>query len=200
MVLKFGEEEARGTVEVRPDPRVEISMADRQANWAARQRAGAVQEVLADALTRIVAAGADADATLTRIQWVQQVAEAGGTEFEGDDDKPFADLKKDAEEFKKELGELEGFFRTPAGTKGITGEVRALEELQRAGWYIGSSRGAPSSAVLEHLGAAEELASAGVDSLNAFMAGPYEEFRAKVLAEEELQILGTYPALEMPTP
>jgi hypothetical protein len=198
VVLQFGGEEVRGTVEVRADPRVEISMDDRRANWEARQRAGAVQETLADALTRILAARNDTDVVLAQIDRVQQLAEAEGQEFDDDEDKPFADLEKEAGQFKKDLTGLEKFFRDPAGTKGITGGIKAWSELSRVGWYIGSTKDAPSPAVLRHLEIAERLAAAGVDSVNAFFSGPYEEFRAKVLAEEELRLFGSWKDLEMP--
>ena len=198
VVVRFGEDEVQGTVEVRPDPRVEISMEDRRANWEARQRAGAVQETLADALTRVAAARSDTDVVIAQINRVQQLAEATGQEFDDDEDKPFADLKKEAGEFKKELTGLEKFFRDPAGTKGITGGIKAWSELSRAGWFIGSTKDAPSPAVLRHLENAERLAAAGVDSVNTFFSGPYQEFRAKVLAEEELRVFGSWEALEMP--
>ena len=175
-------------------------MADRQANWDARQRAGAVQEVLAEALTRVVAAHADTDVVLGQIRRVQGKAEADGQEFEDDADKPFADLKEEAGEFQEELGELEKIFRTPSGTKGITGGVKVWNELSRAGWFIGSTKDAPSASALRHLEAAETLAASGVDSLNTFFAGPYQEFRDKVLSENELQIFGEYEALELPSP
>ena len=200
VVVKFGDEEASGTVEVRPDPREDISMGDRQANWDARQRAGAVQEVLAEALTRIVGARSDTDAVLGQISRVQGQAEADGQEFEDDEDKPFADLKKEAGEFKKELTELEKVFRTPRGTKGITGGIKVWNELSSAGRFIGSTKDAPSPSALRHLEAAETLAASSVDSLNMFFAGPYQEFRDKILSENELQIFAEYEALEIPSP
>ena len=43
------------------------------------------------------------------------------------------------------------------------------------------------------------MASA-VDSVNSFFSGPYEEFRAKVLSENELQPFGEWDPLEMPSP
>ena len=198
VVVKFGEEEARGTVEVRPDPRADISVADRQANWDARQRAGAVQEILAAAITRIMAARQDTDTVIGQIHRIQQLAEAGGAEFEEDEDKPYHGLEEEAGEFKTELGELEKFFRTPSGTKGITGGIRAWGELSRAGWYIGSTRDAPSPAVLRHLESAEHLAAAGLDSVNAFFSGPYQDFSSKVLSEDELRLFGEYEELQMP--
>jgi photosystem II stability/assembly factor-like uncharacterized protein len=200
VALKFGEDEARTSVEVRPDPRVEISMADRQANWDARQRAGAVQEVLADALTRIVSAQGDAKFVMQQIDQATQLAEAAGEEFEADEDKPYADLRREAREFKKELTQLEKLFRDPSGTKGITGGVKAWSELARAGWLIDSTKEAPSPSAIRHLEAAERLAASAVDSVNAFFAGPYTEFRSKVLSEEGLQPLGAWEPLEMPQP
>jgi hypothetical protein len=200
VVVKFGEEEATGTVEVRPDPRVEISMSDRRANWDARQRAGAVQEVMADALTRIVAARGDTKFVAKQIEQVTQLAEAAGEEFETDEDKPHAGLKKEAAEFQKELTKLEKLFRTPSGTKGITGGVRAWSELSRANRLIGSTKEAPSPSAMRHLEAAEQLVASAVEQVNDFFAGPYEEFRTKVLAEDELRPFGAWEPLEMPQP
>ena len=50
------------------------------------------------------------------------------------------------------------------------------------------------------LEAAERLAASAVDSVNEFFSGPYEEFRAKALAEEDLRPFGAWGPLEMPQP
>ena len=122
-----------------------------------------MQEILADALTRIVARAATRRSSSARSNACGQLAEAAGEEFEDDEDKPFAELKKEAGEFKKELDGAGEALPEPVRTKGITGGVKVWSELSRAAGYVGSTKDAPSPAVLRHLEAAEGLAAASVD-------------------------------------
>ena len=137
---------AEGTVEVLADPRIQISSADRDANWDAIQKAGALQEALAAAVSRIGELRSD-------IQTVQKKASAkkkddgesedGESASEGEseesseeeaDDGP-APLPKQAGDLLKKLGELEDEIWTKPGTKGITARNKALNKV---GSLIGS--------------------------------------------------------------
>ncbi len=194
VVLEFGEESAKRPVRVLNDPRLKISAEDRRANYETRRRVGALQDLLADALTRIVDARDDVDLVIERIERVRREAKARGVEWE-EEAKPYADLEKEAREFRKELVDLEKEIRIPPDTKGIPADDTPLGRVRRVQWFLGSSWEAPSSEVLEYLRRAEVATRTAVESTNAFFAEKLPEFRRKVLQESELSILADSPAL-----
>ena len=198
-VLRFGDEEVRAQLKVVPDPRVDFSLESRRANWETRQRAGRLQETLAEALQRIVDARADAADVMTRIERVRREAKADGTEWDEPADAPLHDLTEAVKDFQKDLTELERTIRADPAGKGIQGGVYPWSLLSQAGWFMGSTWDRPSPEVLEHLARAERMARGAIEGVNAFFAEDYVAFRERVAAAEALrERLGDVEPLQMP--
>ena len=53
-MLEYKDTEIEGEIDVLPDPRFDIPTGDREAAWAAVQRAGALQESVTEAVQRIL--------------------------------------------------------------------------------------------------------------------------------------------------
>jgi hypothetical protein len=190
--LHFRDEVASQPVRVLADPRTDLTLGDRRANYETRRRAGALEEMVADAITRIVNAREDVDTLLGRIDRERQDQKQHGVEWE-DDAKPYGELEKSAREFRKKLDELEKGLRVPPGTKGIPADETPLARIQRVQWFLGSSWEAPSPELLEHLRDAESAVRAAVDSTHVFFADELPVFRSKVLENKDLEILADTP-------
>jgi len=199
VVVRFGDEEVRSDVTVVADPRVGFSTDDRQANWDARQRAGAMQEVLADALARIVDARSDAAEVMTRIERARRDAKVDGAEWDEPEQAPLHELAEAVKEFQKELDGLETTIRPDPDGKGIQGGIYPWNLVTQTNWFMGSTWDRPSPEVLEHLARAERLAREAIAGVNTFFAEDYPAFREQVTGAEGLdERLGDVDALEMP--
>ena len=198
VVLRFGDEEARGTVEVLADPRVDFTATDRRANWDARQRVGKVQETLAEALQRIVDARADAQDVMDRIERVRREARIEGAEWDDDTDAPMHELAEAVKEFRKGLKELETTIRFDDEVEGIQGGVKPWSEVSTAGWFLASTWDRPSPEAMEHVARAESMAREAIAGVNAFFAEQYPAFRAKVVEATELVRWPEMEPIEMP--
>jgi photosystem II stability/assembly factor-like uncharacterized protein len=198
VVVRFGEHEASGTVQVLSDPRMTFTVAERQANWDARQRAGRLQEVLAIAVQRIVDLRSDADGVLARIERHRREERHAGVEWEQPEQAPLHDLEKTTRDLKRSLDELEKSLRVAPGTKGIVDDATPLGELSTASWFLGSTWDAPSPTVLEYLRRAEARAAEAVRVVNAWFEAELPAYRENVQRANELQPLLDLPDLELP--
>ena len=124
--LSLNDHETEGTVRVLPDPRENISQAERVAKQDAMTRAGEVRDVLAEAITRIYRTRKDVDVLLGKVRLALKEAEeadpgAGESAAEGEDgeESPLETLQKSGQKLKKTLTELEKKLWVPPDTKGI---------------------------------------------------------------------------------
>lgn len=170
---------AEQTVKVLPDPRYEGRLGGRQANFAALERAGKVQEALAEAVERINQTRADVDAVTAKLKARVKKDEK---------DPPGEELTKAGRDLRKKLDEVEKRLWQPEGAKGILPETDAENRLDYAIRAIGSSYDAPTPAQLAYLERAESEARKVLADFNRLFAEDVAAFRAKV-RELDVQLL-----------
>lgn len=206
VTIKFKDDEVKGTVQVLADPRLTSTTASRQANWDAQQRAGKLQEVVAEAVQRIKDTAADADVLAKKVNTAlakekEEREKAGLPEAKADSAEEAADPRrafvKRVGELKKGLTALEKRFWIPPDTKGIAYEDQPLSRVQTAQWFLGSSWDQPTPATLAYLGRAErELQQVLVD-FNKFFAEDVAAFRKEIDALQ-LRLLPELQPLAVP--
>ncbi|HSL82645.1 MAG TPA: hypothetical protein VLF66_07695, partial [Thermoanaerobaculia bacterium] len=115
VTVRYGGEEASREVRVLPDPRVEISQADRQAKYEAVLEAGQLRERLTEAIERVRAARRDVERIQAKAKEAQgedraagaEAAANGEAEEAGRPTRPWPGLLKDAGRLDRGLDELE---------------------------------------------------------------------------------------------
>ncbi len=185
--IKYEEHEASGSVAVLPDPRYDIPMAEREAKQAAVMHAGAVQEVVVEAINRVRDTRSEIDAVLELLQ----DEGAGGETSAGE-------LRRAARALQGSLEELEARLWDPPGsTKGI---VRSDKPYRRIDYVIdslGSSWDGPTPAQQAYLEAAEAQTEEVLLDLNRIFAEEVSGFRSQVEAVG-LSFLEPLEPLELP--
>jgi hypothetical protein len=177
--VTYGERTAEGTVTVLADPRFDIPEAERVAKQDAIMRAGALQEVVAQAVERIDATRADIDAVLKKARELK--AEETATNGNGGQ-APGGELARSGRELKRRLHELEKEFWTPPDTKGIPADTSAYAEVRYVLGSLGSSWDAPTAAQQAYLRRAEGKVDAASSSFNALFSEEVAAFRQQVEA------------------
>lgn len=187
---------AEGEVQLLADPRIQISDTDRNANWEAIQQAGALQEALAAAVTRIgdlrtdiqavqkkaSATKEDEEGAEDAAEGEQEAASANdpGEEDEGDGPAP---LPKQAGDLLKALDELEGKIWTKPGTKGITARNKALNKVGSLLGSLQSSWEAPNPTQQNVMRQVTTLVEGLLGELRALEEGELASFREAVRTE-----------------
>ncbi len=188
--VSYKDQKAEGTVKVGSDPRMDRLTAEgREANYRALERAGHIQETLADAVERINQARSDVDSALAKVR-------AREKKDEGEGEKPSAALAKQARELKAKLDAMERRLWTPEDSRGLMPETDAEAKVNYAARNIGSSWDAPTPAQLAYLDRAEAQARQVLEDLNRLFAGDVAAFRAKV-REMDVQLLPEQPPLKI---
>lgn len=188
VTVKYKEQEAKGTVRVLSDPRYQIAVADRQAKEAAIQRAGHLQELVADAVDRIRSARSDIDVVIKKVK--ERQAEKKSTQKEESEDQP---LLRSGKELKKALTQMERRLWTPPDTKGIVAETDALSKIRYALRSLGSSWEAPTPAQMAYLGTAEQRLEKVLADFNQLFATQVADFRRQVEQQQILLLPQTEP-------
>ncbi|MGV8042543.1 MAG: WD40/YVTN/BNR-like repeat-containing protein [Thermoanaerobaculaceae bacterium] len=178
---------ATARVKVLPDPRMQVSEADRDARWKAILRAGALQETLADAVQRIVDTRTDIDAVTSKIKAAQK-AEKKGAEEAGDVETAAPDtpadprraILNDARALKEKLTAVEKKLRVPPKTKGIVDYDDVLGKVREAVGALSSSWSAPTAVQLDRLAIAERALAKVLPEVNELFARDVAAFRQKV--------------------
>ncbi|HWN43787.1 MAG TPA: hypothetical protein VNW71_16290, partial [Thermoanaerobaculia bacterium] len=178
---------AEQTVRVLPDPRYEGRLGGRQANFEAQERAGRIQEALAEAVERINQTRTDLDAVTARLKAREEKGKKESGES-GGPPSPAADLMKSGRELRKKLDDAEKRLWQPEGTKGIVAEIDVENKINYAMRAIGSSYDAPTPAQLAYLERAEVEARKVLTDFNQLFSQDVAAFRAKV-RELDVQLL-----------
>ena len=179
VTLKYGDDEAGTEARILADPRYDVSLQDRQKNFAYRQRLEVLTGVMVDAVERLVDARADIDV-------IAALAKKAAPEDARDnvsDDDPHAALGKQAKELQEKLETIEERIRTLPDTKGyIYNDDKVNALIGRAQFYLGRSFDAPSPAALAYATAAERALEKAVSEVNAVFAGDVAAFRQQASA------------------
>ena len=178
--VKYGEHEATGTVNVVADPRYDIPMSEREAKLAAIQYAGALQEVVADAVSRIRGARDQVEALLERLERGDDLARAGRS-------------------LNEKLTELEKTFWSPPGSRGQ--RTPRTDNVSRAiGQVSGSledSWDAPTPTQEIRMQQAEAMLQEALAEFNRVFAEDVANFRSQVQSAD-IALLEPQEPLTMP--
>ena len=185
VVVKFRGHEQRSDITVVADPRVPVSDAERQAKWAAIERAGRVQETATEVIQRIQRTRSDIDAVTAKVK----KDEAEKTP----DDKPHP-LEASGRKLKTRLDALERRFRTPPKTKGITSrDTHVMGRLSLPMNGMQSSWDAPTPSQLAYLEVAEAMLRDALAEANKVFAEDVAKFRDEVKAANVALFTDTDP-------
>jgi len=186
VTIKYKDQEAKGAVKVLPDPRYNISEANRQAKWAAIQRAGELQEIVTEAIERIRSTQAD----------IEVVMKKATPDKKDEKENPHKPLLEAAKPLKQALTEMEKRLWVPPKTKGIVADTDVMQKIQYAGGAMESSWEAPTPAQLAYLRQAEVLLEKVLVDYNKLFAEQVADFRNKV-QQAQIAILPAKEALQL---
>ncbi len=212
VTLKYGEHEASGTVNVLQDPRFNLTLAQRQAKLDALMHAGAVQEVLAEAVSRLRDTRDEIDKVLGMVSEPPETEATDGEEGQTEvAEAPSArgqavragganrELMREARNLKRKLTELEERLWEPPsqGKSEITADTTIYSRVRSAYFSMSSSWDEPTEAqtwLLEH---AETRLQEALDEINRTFAEDVAAFRESVMAAG-LTFLEAEDPLELP--
>ncbi|HEY9419803.1 MAG TPA: hypothetical protein VIW92_00165, partial [Thermoanaerobaculia bacterium] len=188
--VKYGKEEARGTVKVEADPQLGSSEADWQAWDAAVNRAGQLQNAVTDAIERVSATRSDVRVVLSKLDARSQERERSGNTAGSGGNDPDRDLRQAARDLQKKLDAVERKLFVPPGTKGIVEDRTAQRGLESMRRYLSSSFATPTGTVKGHMDNAEATVREVLAEVNKLYAEEVPAFRQKVTAAK-IDLLGT---------
>jgi photosystem II stability/assembly factor-like uncharacterized protein len=171
VTIKYGDHEAKGTVQVLPDPRSRNTEADWRAREAASRRGEALMQALAEAVERVRNTRADVDAVLAKLQSRKKDEEPAKPDAKPDP------LVESAGKLKEGLDKLERRLWQPYDVVGIQPETDALTKVGNSVGYVLSSWAPPSPTHLEYLGQAEKTVDAALADVNRFFETDVAAFR-----------------------
>ncbi len=184
ITVHYKKAEATQTVRVLPDPRITISQEDRQEAWSTQQRLGLLQETIAKAIKRILAADKDCEFVLAKIKAAKAEAKEKAEEM-GDanvDSTGWDALKKETETLQKGLKDLDERLRGPRNPKGYVGGEWPSRRMDRARWLLGPTWQKPTQAALQYLNLAEEDTRPVLEDFNQFFQKDVAQFKSDVEA------------------
>ena len=189
--IEYGDQEVNGSVNVIADPRFDIPPAVRRQKLDAIMHAGAIQEVIVEAIKRIEETRGDIDDVLEKAKGEKG---EGATGTNGGSN---GELIASGRELKKTLDALERRLWVPPGTKGIVADTDALAKVRYVQRSLSSSWSAPTDAQRAYMRQAEALLEEVLTDFNRVFAEDVTEFRAKVEAAE-IEFLKPAEPLEVP--
>jgi len=176
VAVSYGGHEARQTVQVAADPRFTISDADRQAHWAAVNRAGNVHEAIARAVERIQRTRDDIHTLAARAAADSDNRKPKGSE-KGMKDNP---VSLSAKALTERLDMTERRLWIPPKTRGLQREDDPYSVLSYVESALGGEFGAPTAAQLNYLSDVEKRVAAVLTDLNQLISGDITNFRNEV--------------------
>jgi len=160
---------ATGTVAVAPDPRFNVSEADRRANLAATIRGGQRQEVATEAVNRL--------------RETKQAIDRVNQQLAAQNDSMSKSLRAAGDSLKKKLTEVEELFLGPQDTQGfLDNSTAVLSRIGYALYALGSSWEAPTAAALAQLQQGEQALQAALPRYNRLMSEDVAAYRRRLAA------------------
>jgi photosystem II stability/assembly factor-like uncharacterized protein len=198
VTVRFGDQEAKGTVKVLPDPRKKMNEQDLRSREAALQKTGDLQDSLAEALDRIHRTRSDVQSVTALVdkrkkeeeERARAEARTKGQPAPKKEDKPDP-LAEAAGKVQKGLTDLEKKLWQPFEVSGIQPENDVLSKIFTARGYVMSSMDAPSPTHLEYLRQAEAEVAKVLTEVNQYFEKDVADFRKKV-DESGLRLLPTF--------
>jgi hypothetical protein len=188
VTVRFGDQEAKGTVKVLPDPRIQTGPADWQKREEALQRTGDLQDALVTALERIQRTRSDVDSVTALLgekkkeeqDRARAEARAKGLPAPDDKDEKPDPLTEAAGKVRKGLDDLEKKLWGRPDVPVIQPDNDAASKVFNARGYVLSSSDAPSPTHLEYLRQAEVQVNKLLAEINQFFEKDVAAFRTKV--------------------
>ena len=196
VTVKYKDKEAKGTIQVVPDPALTTADADWQAREAAVTRAGQLQNAVADAIGRIGTAKDDVKVVLNKLDARRKERERNAQPGAKKEDDPDKALGKAARDLQKKLTDLEKRFWVTPDTKGIVEDQTALTKVEDASRGAESTWGRPSPNTQAYLDEAETDVKAVLADFNKLFAEDVVAFRQKV-SEAKIDLLGPQEPIEV---
>ena len=182
ITVRFQGEARTGRVTVRPDPRVEIAMADRVAKDALRARIERLRSDLRPATQELARSKRDLDFVKQRLGFEAKV-EAG-------QDDPHQALRDALKAADKAHGELDKKLWGRREPQGIVDNSKALWSRFTSQLRISGTHDAPNASELLKVDRAAVRMQAITDAIKIFEAGPMAELRS-LLSQSGLSLLPT---------
>ncbi|MDQ7052603.1 MAG: hypothetical protein Q9P14_06830 [candidate division KSB1 bacterium] len=181
--IKMGEHEVSGQVQVLPDPRVDIPLADRKEKFDTIRRVGQKIEIITEVVNRVK----------TLRKRIDQVLE----QVKDRDDDAAKDLKKAARRLKKRLMKVVTQFVDPPDREGIYPRDRTvIAKLGYVARSLSTSYDKPTQAQLTYLRQAEALLEKRLADVNQVLTTDVAAFREKVQAAN-LELVPEYQPLDL---
>jgi photosystem II stability/assembly factor-like uncharacterized protein len=206
VTISFKGHEAKGTVQVAPDPSTHNSGADWQAREAAVRRLGELQDSLVEGIERLGTARADLDVVVAKLRRAdarqeekkKKAAPAAGSAAGGSGAAaPGNPLLRSARELRRKINTVERRLFVPPTTKGIVDDWTALSRVQLALFSLDSSWDAPNATQRAELQQAETAVAAALQEVNRLMSEDVAAFR-KQAAGANADLLPAESPLELP--
>ncbi|HSG81676.1 MAG TPA: hypothetical protein VLC48_05465, partial [Gemmatimonadota bacterium] len=166
-----------------------ITMAQLQSKFDALSHAGAVQETLAEAVSRIRDTRDEIDKVLELVRPAEAGEETAAGGSNGQQGRQQArngnrELQREARALKQKLTTLEEWLWEPPsrGKDEISADTTIYSRIRDAYRSMSSSRGAPTQAELWYLEQGEARLEQALEELNRIFAEDVAAFRAKVTA------------------
>ena len=195
--VAFGDHTAETAVTVLPDPRVQISSADRRAKYEAILAAGRLQERAAEAMKRITQVKEDLDLVIARLGDTGNAAVSDETGKASDREDSGTPLLDRAKALKASLDAIERRFRVSSDKQDIPPGRGVLRDIRGAYRGLSATKAAPTEAQYLKLQRAEAALDAVIEILNDYLEKQVGPFR-KALCERGVPLFRTAEPMKKP--
>jgi photosystem II stability/assembly factor-like uncharacterized protein/ribonuclease HI len=192
VTVRYGDHEAKGTVQVVAAPTIENTEADWQAREDALVRIQRIQESTVDAIDRIAATRKDVEVVLQKLQPKDKKKEPSA---DGKDD-PNKALKDAAKDLQKKLTEMEKRLWVSPDVKGIIDDQTLMAGVNAVAFPVFSTFEPPSATARTYLEQTEAVARKTFADFNKLFAEDVAEFRRKV-EEAKIELLPEQEAISI---
>ena len=181
VTVRYGDHEAKGTIQVVAAPTIENTEADWQARENALDRLKRIQEGTVEAIERIAATRKD-------VNVVTQKLEPKDKKAEQPKEDPNKALKDAARDLQKKLTEMEKRLWISPDVKGIIRDRTLFASINQASFPLLSTFETPSPTARTYLEQAEAAAKKTFADFNKLFAEDVPAFRKKV-ADSKIELL-----------
>jgi photosystem II stability/assembly factor-like uncharacterized protein len=196
VTVKYGNQEAKGTVQVVADPQVKNTEADWQAREAAVMRVGELQNAVTDAISRIGATRKDVEAVLAKLDAQDKERQQSGQTGDSPNNSPNKALRQSARDLQRKLSDMERRLYVPPTTKGIVVDETVAAHIEKAGRALSATWSAPSETTKSYVEMAERTTREVLADFNKLYAGDVAAFGRKV-ADAKVGLLGEVGPIEV---
>ncbi len=170
LVVSYGKEKDSTYVNVKLDPRSNLTTKDLVDKDAVLEDFQKVSDKAAQAFTRLK----EANKTIDLVD-----AQLGANA----PDSIKTQVSKLGKAVKDSIGNLQKLFLSPRDAKGIVRSADALSDaMQRAQFMLNSSQGKPQENAMVALGKAKDKANSVIEKVNAFFTNDWQKYQDKVEA------------------